>query len=84
MVTGAGPVVAGGIGTSKFQYDIWGDTVNTAARMESHSEIGRIQISESTYELVKGEFTTTPRGPIEIKGKGTLATWWLGPIPAMV
>ncbi len=54
-----------------------GDTVNTAERMESHGEAGRIQVSESTYELIKDTFTTTARGAIDVKGKGTLNTHWL-------
>ena len=73
----SGPAVAGVIGTKKFQYDVWGDTVNTASRMESHGEPGRIQISEATNTLIRDTFATTPRGPIEVKGKGTLDTWWL-------
>ena len=73
----SGPAVAGIIGSRKFQYDVWGDTVNTASRMESHGEPGRIQISEATNELVRDDFRTSVRGRVDVKGKGILTTWWL-------
>lgn len=73
----SGPLVAGVIGHTKFQYDIWGDTVNTASRMESHGFPGKIQITEATYELIKDDFVCTPRGTVDIKGKGATATWFL-------
>ena len=73
----SGPVVGGVIGTYKFQYDIWGDTVNTAARMESHGVPGRIHISNATHELIRGDFVCDPRGSIEVKGKGQMETWFV-------
>jgi len=73
----SGPVIAGIVGVKKFQYDIWGDTVNTASRMETASEPGRINISESTYELVKEFFHCEYRGEIEVKGKGKVKMYFV-------
>jgi len=73
----SGPLVAGVIGTTKFHYDVWGDTVNVASRMESHGQPGRVHITASTYALIKDEFVCEPRGPIEVKGKGEMQTWWV-------
>jgi class 3 adenylate cyclase len=70
-----GPLVAGVIGKNKFAYDTWGDTVNTASSMESHAIAGRIQVSESTAELIKQDFELEDRGIIDIKGKGGMRTW---------
>ena len=76
-----GPVVGGVVGTKKFAYDIWGDTVNVAARMESNSKAGQINISENTYQLIKDRFECTYRGKIDVKNKGMLKMYFVeGPL----
>ena len=72
-----GTVVAGIVGVKKFSYDIWGDTVNIAARMEQNSEADKINISQTTYELVKDKFTCEYRGEIDAKGKGALKMYYI-------
>jgi class 3 adenylate cyclase len=73
----SGPVIAGVIGRKRFLYDLWGDAVNTASRMESHGTSGRIQITRATKELLEDEFVCEPRGTISIKGKGEIEAWYL-------
>jgi adenylate cyclase len=71
----SGPVIAGVIGRRKFVYDVWGDTVNIASRMESHGISGAVQITQATYQLVKDEFVCEPRGTVNVKGKGEMEVW---------
>ena len=73
----SGPVVAGVIGNRKFIYDLWGDAVNTAARMESHGVAGRVQVTEDTYNLLKDSFEFEDRGIIDVKGKGDMHVYIL-------
>jgi class 3 adenylate cyclase len=73
----SGPLIAGVIGDVKYQYDIWGDAVNTASRMESHGKSGKIQITDETRQLLGDDYLLVPRGAIEVKGKGTMNTWFL-------
>jgi adenylate cyclase len=77
-----GSVIAGVIGIRKFIYDIWGDAVNIASRLESHGAPGRIHVSETVFQRLQGRFTFEPRGAIELKGRGPMQTYFLdGPAP---
>jgi len=75
----SGNVVAGIVGIKKFAYDVWGDAVNIASRMESHGQAGKVNISESTYNLVKDDYTTQYRGEIDAKGKGLINMYFVEP-----
>ena len=72
-----GPVASGVVGSTKFAYDVWGHTVNTASRMESTSEPGRIQISASTAESIRHAYRIEPNGEVDCKGIGLVETYWL-------
>jgi adenylate cyclase len=73
----AGPVVAGVVGARRFFYDVWGDAVNLAARMESTDREGRIQVPRNVYERLESDFVFEERGDVDVKGKGTVHTWYL-------
>jgi class 3 adenylate cyclase len=76
----SGPVIGGVIGRKKFVYDIWGDAVNIASRMESHGVPGKIQVTGSTHNLIREMFLCERRGTIHVKGRGEMETWFvLGP-----
>ncbi len=70
-------MVAGIIGTHRFVYDVWGDTVNVASRLESHGLANRVQVSEATARLIEDGFELEPRGTISVKGKGKMKTFFL-------
>jgi len=76
-VIGAGPVAAGVVGSRRFLYDVWGDAINVASRMESTGVEGRIQMPQDVYERLNDQFLLEDRGEVEVKGKGMMHTWFL-------
>jgi adenylate cyclase len=77
MGIAAGPVVAGVVGARRFFYDVWGDAVNVASRMESTDVVGRIQVPENVFERLRHRFVLEERGEVEVKGKGVMRTWFV-------
>jgi adenylate cyclase len=75
----SGPVIAGVVGKKKYAYDLWGDTVNVAARMETSGAPGQIHLSDNTYRLISDKYNFTRREPLKIKGKGLMQTYLLKP-----
>jgi adenylate cyclase len=73
----SGQLVAGVVGSKKFFYDVWGDVVNVASRMEATGEVGRIQVERETAKRLEVSYLLVPRGTVEIKGKGQMETWYL-------
>ena len=69
--------MAGVIGKTKYQYDLWGDTVNLASRMKAYGEAGKVHICQATYEKVKSELACASRGTMKIKGKGDIESWFV-------
>jgi class 3 adenylate cyclase len=74
-----GPAVTGVVGVKKFIYDVWGETVNTASRMESHGVADRIQVSEAAFERLRDRYRLEARGMVDIRGRGPMPTWFLEP-----
>ena len=72
-----GPVVAGVVGSRRFFYDVWGDAVNVASRMETTDQTGHIQVPQAFYDRIRGDFEFTERGDVDVKGKGVMHTWYL-------